>query len=79
MKLKEFVEEFVLPNTPIRLWKSVKQGCAPLGEDICKSEDIVNNKGWQTKYRECEVEGVMHVLVQKKSWEAVDLLIKVEE
>lgn len=78
--LEEFILRFVLPNTLIRLWVPVRGGHVMLQVDgknsVCMEHEILNNKVWQSDYKEYKVLGVNDILVDDFYKEAVNIVIK---
>lgn len=89
MKLKDFVKEFVCPNTIIRLWKPTKRGHEMLyhksmdkehrDDCVCMEWQLFPNHtgelAWQSKFNDCKVIGVTDIVIDTTS-EAVNIVIE---
>ena len=86
MKLSEFIIKYVCCNSLIRLWKENKNGYEMIykedeskpsnRDDVCMEWELLNNKVWQSKYRDSEVIGVTDILVDGFYPEAINIVIK---
>ena len=78
MILKDFIEEFVRPNTLIRLWKETKGGHQPLFDpkDLVEMEwRIKRGEGIYKGLEDSPVVGVTDILVKGNYTEAVNIVI----
>lgn len=83
LKLKEFVEKFICPNSLIRLWKPLPKE-EGYGHEMLRCEDrevgmnhaIIKNKGWQSIYNDYEVIGVNDIYCDGFYREAINIVIK---
>ena len=78
MILKDFIEEFVEPNTLIRLWKKIKGGHQPLFDstDMVEMEwRIKKGEGIYKGLEDSPVVGVTDILVKGNYTEAVNIVI----
>lgn len=74
MKLKDFIEEFVEPNTLIRLWYKIEGGHEPVNDEGKAKMEWKVKKG---KFSGNEVIGVTDILVLGSHQpEAVNIVIK---
>lgn len=81
LTLEEFVENYVRPNTIIRLWTIVKGGHKMLGKyddgsSVFMEHEFLKGKVWQYKYRDHKVLGVTDILVREFYPEAVNIVIE---
>jgi hypothetical protein len=82
MKLKEFVETFVRPNSLIRLWFPTKGGHQMIYNDydsVCMNWELVKGETWQSKFNDYEVIGVKDIVVKDAYSEAINIVIKIKE
>lgn len=77
MKLKEFLKEYVCPNTMIRLWKNINRH-----ERICLFDECKPVMDWELKenreyekYRNMKVVGVTDILCETY-FEAVNIVVE---
>lgn len=78
MILKDFIEEFVEPNTLIRLWKKIKGGHQLLFDstDMVEMEwKIKKGEGIYKGLEDSPVVGVTDILVKGNYTEAVNIVI----
>lgn len=77
MKLKEFLKEYVCPNTMIRLWKNVNEHERLCLFDECKPvmkwELMLDNR--YEKHRNLKVIGVTDILCETY-YEAVNIVVE---
>lgn len=87
MRLIDFINEFVCPNSIIRLWKPLKEGH---GHEMIYKKDptkpgnlddvdmewkFQQNKTWRCKYNNCKVIGVNDILTESIYREAINIVI----
>lgn len=80
MTLREFIEEYVRPNTLIRLW-TIGEGCTHnmirRGDScVCMEHEIISGKHWMSKYADTLVIGVTDIVVDDFYREAVNIVIE---
>lgn len=83
MNLRDFVKQFVRPNTLIRLWvvSVVDTGYQMLYEEtpeksVCMEWQLLQGKCWHSRYLNCTVLGVKDIVVDDFYREAVNIVIK---
>lgn len=88
MTLKEFVREYVCPNTLIRLWVPLYGGGHRMlfrrdeekpgnVDDVCMEHELLSSKSWLSRYSLCEVVGVTDIVITDGFYrEAVNIVIK---
>lgn len=88
MTLKEFVREYVCPNTLIRLWVPLYGGGHRMlfrrdeekpgnVDDVCMEHELLSSKTWLSRYSLCEVVGVTDIILTDGFYrEAVNIVIK---
>ena len=79
MKLKDFVLEYIEPNSVIRLWSPVFGGHELISknvDDVCMNWEITDEVGIYKDYINNEVKGVTDILVHKSFYkEAINITI----
>lgn len=78
MKLREFIERFVIRNTVVRLWYEIKSGHKMLhdGEkEVSMEWEVLDGKSFLSKYLENIVVGVTDIVCDEYR-EAVNIVIK---
>lgn len=85
MKLDEFIDKFICPNTLIRLWvhlgnsqyRLLTHNVANKQNDVCMEHEIINNKTWQSDYKDKYVIGVTDIDCHDSFYrEAINIVIK---
>ena len=79
MQLKDFVSEFIEPNSIIRLWSPIKGGHEIVGktmDSVCMNWEITDEIGIYKKYINNEVKGVFDVLLNNSKYQqAINITI----
>lgn len=82
MNLGEFVENFVCPNSLIKLWiPDVDCGHKLLIEDgnfVCMEHELLDDKVWQSRYRGARVIGVTDIYCDDFYREAINIVIQLD-
>lgn len=87
MRLEEFVSKFVCKNSLIRLWKPNGTGNKMIYEadeectnvdPICMEWQFLQDKVWQSKYKDCKVLGVKDIFYDSFYKEAINIVIEVD-
>lgn len=83
MNLRDFVKQFVRPNTFVRLWvvSLNSSGYQMLyektpEESVCMEWKLLQEKCWHSRYLNCTVLGVKDIFVDDFYREAVNIVIK---
>lgn len=86
--LEEFINNFVIANSLIRLWTKDSNGGHAMiyREDekkpgniseVCMEWEIVKDKVWQSQYKHCKVIGVNDIVCDGFYREAINIVIEV--
>lgn len=79
MKLKEFVEKFIEPNSLVRLLYKTNDGHMIVGKDwnsVCMEHDILYQKGKFRHYINNEVIGIASILIYGPYSESINIVIE---
>lgn len=80
MILTDFIEQFIQPNSLIRLVYKIRGGCHEVvlnnWDDVSMEWEILKNKGKYKEYIDCEVIGITSILVGGPYSEAINICIK---
>ena len=81
MSLKEFIEKFICRNSLVRLWKKTKDGYEMISEDddkfVCMEHEILNDKCWQSKYKDYKVLGIKDIVVNDFYMESINIVLDI--
>jgi hypothetical protein len=78
MILKDFIENYVMSNSLIRLHYKTKGGYISVGvdsNDVSMEHEIINGKGKFGKYKNYKVLGVKDILCEGHYTEAINIII----
>lgn len=86
MNLKDFITDHICPNSLIRLWTPLgvgkhqmiykEDGSKPNNvDDVCMEWELLNDKVWQSKYKDCKVIGVNGIAVKGFYTTAINIVI----
>ena len=81
MNLGEFVENFVCPNSLIKLWIPIDRGHELLMEDnnfVCMEHELLGDKVWQSRYRGARVIGVTDICCDDFYRHAINIVIQLD-
>ena len=83
MKLKEFIEKFVEPNTLIRLWYPIEHGHQMITKgynDVSMEWEILKGIGIYKDYSDHIIKGVTDILISEGNYrEAINIVIERKE
>ena len=86
LSLKDFIDNFICPNSFIRLWRDCGNGrCQMLFQkdvskpggidDVCMEWQIKEEKVWQSKFAGCRVKGVKDIVCDGFYREAINIVL----
>lgn len=84
--LKDFIERYIVPNSLIRLWTKHENGGHEMIykedpskpnniDDVCMEWQLIQNKVWQSFYKDCKVIGIKDICVDGFYREAINIVI----
>lgn len=76
MVLKEFIEQFVLPNTLIRLWEPTEEGHRVITESPVMEWELLQEKTVYSLYLYNSVKGVTDILINDIYPETVNIVLE---
>lgn len=87
--LKSFIENYIVPNSLIRLWFPCENGghemiCKEDSskpdniDDVCMEWQLLQNKVWQSFYKDCKVIGIKDICVNGFYREAINIVLERE-
>ena len=80
MLLEEFINNFIRPNSLVRLVYEEKKGHIPVfknWEDVCMEWELLKNEGIYRNFNNNEVIGITDILVRSSNYsEAINIIIK---
>lgn len=76
MVLKEFIEQFVLPNTLIRLWEPTEEGHRVITESPVMEWELLQEKTVYSLYLYNYVKGITDVLINDVYPETVNIVLE---
>ena len=76
MVLKEFIEQFVLPNTLIRLWEPTEEGHKVITESPVMEWELLQEKTVYSLYLYNSVKGVTDILINDIYPETVNIVLE---
>ena len=87
MILKDFIEQFIWPNSLIRLWKPhiegghemiYKEDKSKPGDidEVCMEWEILDGSDWRAEYANTEIIGVTDIVCEGFYREAINIVLK---